>query len=101
MADDAEALDLLDIAIGIGNNPVTRNKLRRHRPDVADSDVISEHKAVARHVGLFGQVFGFNDNLDVVFLALSHPGITREFALVCNHDTVMKRGRPAGFSPRR
>jgi len=72
MADYAKTFNLLNGTIGISDDPVPRDQLGRHRAAIADRDVIGEHEAASRHIGLFSQVFGRNFDRDFVFLAFSH-----------------------------
>ena len=53
LADDARALDALDLAVGVGDDPLARDELRRFRPDVRDADVVlKEVLLLARRAAL-------------------------------------------------
>src|SRR4029079_17989346 len=67
LADHAGAAHLLNLVIGVGNDPMTAQQLRRHRAGVGDGNGIGKHVAAAFRVGLVRDENGAGRDGDVVF----------------------------------
>ena len=55
-----KATDLLPIACGVFNDPVTSNQLGRNGPDIAYGDNIGKAIGTKVRVGLFGKILALN-----------------------------------------
>jgi hypothetical protein len=55
-----KATDLLPIACGVFNDPVTSNQLGRNGPDIAYGDNIGKAVGTKVRVGLFGKILALN-----------------------------------------
>jgi len=75
LAYDALTANLLDLAVGVGYQPVAVEQLRRGAAGVADRDRIGKHVAVCVRVGLIVDVRGFDANLEFVCVVLAHAQV--------------------------
>jgi len=58
------ALDLLHLAVGIGDDPVAVNEPGGQGPRVANSDGVGKHVACAVGLGLIWKIEGFSRDLN-------------------------------------
>jgi hypothetical protein len=65
-ADDAIALDLLGLAVGIGDDPVARQQARGYLAAVADADGVGEDVAILLGLGLVVEIAGGDIDVDGV-----------------------------------
>src|SRR5574343_1543277 len=72
LADDAEAAHFLYLVVGVGDDPVARNQLGRHRADVLDGDRVGEHVAVVLRVGLVRNKLRHRLDFDSVLVVVGH-----------------------------
>src|ERR1700704_2625868 len=82
LSDHAEALDLDDLVVGVGDDPMTADQLRGNRAGIGDRDRVRKDILVLRRVRLVLDVACLGDDGDLVFLALGHdkalPGMTEQ-----------------------
>ena len=84
LTDNAQAADLLDVVIPIGNEPMARNQLNTGCAGVSDGDRIGERKLAVIRVRLVGQILSFDRYSDFMRI---HEGILRHPRANCKLES--------------
>ena len=74
LADYTDAVYLLHLVIGVGNDPMTADQLRRHQPGIDQTDFITERILVMHKIGLIRDKDSHTADLNAVtFVIHSNP----------------------------
>ena len=75
LADHTLAADLLDLAVGVGDEPVPVQQLGGRAARIADRDGVRKYVTVRVRIGLIVDVSGLDAHLESVCVLLAHAGV--------------------------
>ncbi len=88
LADNTETAHFLNARVGVGDDPVARDQLRRDGADVLDRDRVGEDVAVGRDVRLIADELRKRADGDLIFLACGHGEQSKLRELGIAHESA-------------